>query len=125
MNDEASGALARVARGIGGTEVIDRLAALSGSDFASVMLEVVRRRADRETPASVLRRYQHDRFVRPGGTSWRASQRAEDILLGCLPADVEVVTLAPLLASKKERLLISGYGLDRLAGLITSEGIRS
>ena len=125
MNDEASGALARVARGIGGTEVIDRLAALSGSDFASVMLEVVRRRADRETPASVLRRYKHDRFVRPGGTSWRASQRAEDILLGCLPADVEVVTLAPLLASKKERLLISGYGLDRLAGLITSEGIRS
>ena len=90
MNDEASGALARVARGIGGTQVIDRLAALSGSDFASVMLEVVRRRADRETPASVLRRYKHDRFVRPGGTSWRASQRAEDILLGCLPADVEV-----------------------------------
>ena len=44
MNDEASGALARVARGIGGTEVIDRLAALSGSDFASVRLEVVRRR---------------------------------------------------------------------------------
>jgi len=32
---------------------------------------------------------------------------------------------AKLLASKKERLLISGYGLDRLAGLITSEGIRS
>ena len=58
MNDEASGALARVARGIGGTQVIDRLAALSGSDFASVMLEVVRRRADRETPASVLRRAQ-------------------------------------------------------------------
>jgi hypothetical protein len=53
MNDEASGALKRVARGIGGTEVIDRLAALSGSDFASVMLEVARRRAARETPASV------------------------------------------------------------------------
>lgn len=96
MNDEASGALNRVARGIGGMEVIDRLAALSGSDFASVMLEVVRRRAARETPASVLRRYQHDRFVRPGGTSWRAGRQAEDILLGCLPADVEVMTLAPL-----------------------------
>jgi hypothetical protein len=96
MNDEASGALKRVARGIGGTEVIDRLAAGSGSDFATLMLEVARRRAARQTPASVLRRYQQDRFVRPGGTSWRAGRQAEDILLGCLPADVEVVTLAPL-----------------------------
>jgi hypothetical protein len=96
MNDDASGVLDRVARGIGGMEVVERLAALSGSDFASVMLEVVRRRAARETPASVLRRYKHDRFVRPGSTSWRSGRRAEDVLLGCLPADVEVVTLAPL-----------------------------
>jgi hypothetical protein len=96
MNDDASGVLDRVARGIGGMEVVERLAALSGSDFASVMLEVVRRRAARETPASVLRRYKHDRFVRPGSTSWRSGRRAEDMLLGCLPADVEVVTLAPL-----------------------------
>jgi hypothetical protein len=96
MNDDTSGALDRLARGIGGMEVVQRLAALSGSDFASVMLEVVRRRAARETPASVLRRYARDRFVRPGGTPWRSARRAEDILLGCLPADVEVVTLAPL-----------------------------
>jgi hypothetical protein len=96
MNDDASGALDRVARGIGGMDVVERLAGLSGSDFASVMLEVVRRRAARETPASVLRRYQRDRFVRPGSTSWRSGRRAEDLLLGGLPADVEVVTLAPL-----------------------------
>jgi hypothetical protein len=96
MNDDTSGALDRVARGIGGMEVVERLVALSGSDFTSVMLEVVRRRAARETPASVLRRYQHDRFVRPGGTPWRARRRAEDILLGCLPGNVEVVALAPL-----------------------------
>jgi hypothetical protein len=96
MNDDASGALDRVVREIGGMEVAERLAALSGSDFASVMLEVVRRRAARETPASVLRRYKHDRFVRPGSTPWRSGRRAEDILLGCLPANVEVVTLAPL-----------------------------
>jgi hypothetical protein len=44
MNDDASGVLDRVARGIGGMEVVERLAALSGSDFASVMLEVVSRR---------------------------------------------------------------------------------
>jgi hypothetical protein len=81
---------------IGGIETIERLAALSGSDFASVMLEVIRRRADRETPASVLRRYERDRFVRPGQVPARAIRRAEDVLFGCLPEDVVVVQLAPL-----------------------------
>ena len=96
MDDNATRALDRVARQIGGMEVVGRLAELSGSDFASVMLEVARRRAARETPASVLRRYTADRFVRPVGTPWRSARRAEDALLSCLPADVEVVTLAPL-----------------------------
>jgi hypothetical protein len=96
MNDEANGVLDRVAGAIGGIDVIERLAALSGSDFTSVMLEVVQRRAAKQTPASVLRRYRHDRFVQPGSTSWRAGRRAEDVFLSCLPADVEVVTLAPL-----------------------------
>jgi hypothetical protein len=89
-------ALDRVAREIGGMEFVDRLAALSGSDFTTVMLEVVKRRAARETPATVLRRYQHDRFVRPGGVPWLAARRAEDALLGCLPPETEVVPLAPL-----------------------------
>jgi hypothetical protein len=47
--------LDRVLPRIGGNGVIDQLAALSGSDFTSVMLEVARRRAARQTPASVLR----------------------------------------------------------------------
>lgn len=80
MNDNTGGAVDRVARRLGGIEVVGLLAGLSGSDFASVMLEVARRRAARETPASVLRRYTTDRFVRPGGaprcsaacpTTWR------------------------------------------------------
>jgi hypothetical protein len=91
-----SAALRRLLPAIGGIEVVDRLAALSGSDFTSVMLEVVRRRAARESPASVLRRYRHDRFVRPGSVPWRSLRRAEDLLLGALPADVEVLNLAPL-----------------------------
>ena len=77
-------------------ELVGRLAALSGSDFTTVMLEVVGRRAARETPATVLRRYRHDRFVRPGGAPWRSARRAEEVLLGCLPPDTEVVPLAPL-----------------------------
>lgn len=101
MDDLTIGALDRVAHEIGGMDVVERLAALSGSDFASVMLEVVRRRAAKETAASVLRRYTSDRFVRPGnggpsGASWRSRRRAEDLLLGCLPAQAEVIALAPL-----------------------------
>jgi len=88
--------LERVLPGIGGMATVERLAGLSGSDFTSVMLEVARRRAARETPASVLRRYEQDRFVRPAEVSARAMRRAEDTLLGCLPDDVEVVLLAPL-----------------------------
>jgi hypothetical protein len=92
----SSDAVERVAREIGGMELVDRLAALSGSDFTTVMLEVVRRRAARETPATVLRRYQRDRFVQPGRTPWRSARRAEDVLLGCLPPETAVVPLAPL-----------------------------
>jgi len=89
-------AVRRVLARVGGVETVERLAGLSGSDFTSVMLEVARRRAARETPASVLRRYEQDRFVRPGQVSARVVRRAEDVLLGSLPDDVEVVLLAPL-----------------------------
>ena len=96
VDDEGDGAYQRVARELGGADVVARLAALSGSDFASLMLEIARRRAVRETPASVLRRYRSDRFVQPGGVPWWSRRRAEDLMLGCLPPDVELVTVAPL-----------------------------
>jgi hypothetical protein len=91
-----SPAAARVVSAVGGSDVLDRLAALSGSDFTSLMLEVARRRAARETPASALRRYRSDRFVRPADTSWRSLRRAEDLLASNLPPEFELVTLAPL-----------------------------
>jgi hypothetical protein len=69
---------------------------LSGSDFTSLMLEVARRRAARQTPASVIRRYRSDRFVRPADTPWRTLRHAEDVLARNLPAEFELLTLAPL-----------------------------
>jgi hypothetical protein len=54
----------------------------------------------------------------------RAGLRAGDILLGCLPPDVELVTLAPLAplgthsAPGTVSLLISGFGVNRLAALL-------
>lgn len=99
--DEASRAggvpaVARVAKAVGGSEVLDRLAALSGSDFTSLMLEVARRRAATQTPARVIRRYRSDRFARPSDTPWRALRQIEDTLAGKLPAEFELLTLAPL-----------------------------
>ncbi|HEY7432475.1 MAG TPA: hypothetical protein VH641_17260 [Streptosporangiaceae bacterium] len=91
-----SPAVRRLLPAIGGAGVLDRLAALSGSDFTSVMLEVVKRRAAGQTPASVLRRYRTDRFVRPGEVSWWSLQQTAGSLLRGLPGDVEVLNLAPL-----------------------------
>ena len=94
--DDLAAPVRRLLPRIGGIGVIERLSALSGSDFTSVMLEVARRRAARESAASVLRRYRDSRFVRPGTTPWPALRRAEDLLLGSLPSDVDVLTLAPV-----------------------------
>jgi len=94
--DAPTGALGRVQQAMGGREVVERLASLSGSDFATLMLDVARRRAGAETPATVLRRYRSDRFVRPGGVPWQLLRRAEDLLAANLPAECELLTLAPL-----------------------------
>ncbi|HUA40874.1 MAG TPA: hypothetical protein VMA32_04890 [Streptosporangiaceae bacterium] len=98
--DEASAsgraAVARVAAAVGGTGVLDRLAALSGSDFTSLMLEVARRRAASQTPAEIMRRYRSDRFARPADTPWRDLRRAEEVLARGLPPEFELLTLAPL-----------------------------
>jgi len=85
----------RVLAAVGGTDVVGRLASLSGSDFTSLMLAVVRRRAAHETPASLLRRYRSDRFVQPGGT-WQLLRAAEDRMAAHLPPGTELVTLPPL-----------------------------
>jgi hypothetical protein len=91
-----AGALGRVQHAIGGVEVAERLAGLSGSDFTTLMLDVARRRAETQTPATVLRRYRSDRFVQPGTTPWHWQRRAEDLLVAGLPAEFELLTLAPV-----------------------------
>jgi hypothetical protein len=94
--DLGTGAIGRVQRAIGGAEIVARLASLSGSDFTTLMLDVARRRAEAQTPATVLRRYRTDRFVQPGSVPWHRLREAEDLLAAGLPADFEVLTLAPL-----------------------------
>src|SRR5271165_6773370 len=92
--DGRTPALGRVQRAIGGAEIVDRLASLSGSDFTTLMLDVARRRAGAQTPVTVLRRYRSDRFVQPGSVPWERLRRTEDLLAAGLPAEFEVLTLA-------------------------------
>jgi hypothetical protein len=96
MKGDLSPAVVRVLGKLGDPGVLDRLAELSGSDFTSLMLEVARRRAARETPAAVVRRYRTDRFVRPASSSFWQLRRAEDLLTGNLPPDYELLTLSPV-----------------------------
>lgn len=95
----------RLVRAIGGTDVVTRLASLSGSDFTSLMLAVARQRAAQETPAGLLRRYRSDRFVRPGGSCWELLRAAEDQLAAHLPPGTELVTLPPLVPLGTHALL--------------------
>lgn len=69
---------------------------LSGADLTSLLLEVMRRRADRLSPSDVLRQYRSDRFVSPASTDQRDMRRVEDAMLGALPDGFEVLTLAPV-----------------------------
>jgi len=91
-------ALRRVLTQAGGPELLDLLAdELSGADLTTLLLEVFRRRADRLTPAEVMRRYRSDRFVAPAPTGVTAMRRAEDVLLSALPDGFETLVLAPVL----------------------------
>jgi hypothetical protein len=91
-------ALRRVLGRAGGPALLDDLSArLSGADLTTVLLEAFRRRAGRLGPAEVMRRYRTDRFVAPGQVSFGALRRAEDAMLTALPAQFDVLTLAPVL----------------------------
>ena len=79
-----------------GQDAFERLVDLPGADLTSVLLEVMRRRAGVESPASVLRSHARDRFVRPAQVPFADLRRTEDVILESLPDDTEVIPLAPL-----------------------------
>jgi hypothetical protein len=98
MESEETDVLRRVLRQAGGADLLDLLAdRLSGADLTSLLLEVMRRRADRLSPADVLRQYRTDRFVSPATTDIRDLRRVEYAMFAALPAGFEVLTLAPVL----------------------------
>jgi hypothetical protein len=69
---------------------------LSATDLQTVLLSVARERAAAVTPASLVRRWREDRFVRPARTDPRQLAEVESWLWRLLPDDVEGVELSPL-----------------------------
>ena len=91
-------ALRRVVSVAGRDDLLGLLAdRLTGADLTTLLLEVFRRRAERLAPADVLRRYRSDRFVAPATVHFAALRRAEGAMLGALPPEFDVLTLAPVL----------------------------
>lgn len=96
--DDGSSILRRVMRRAGGPEILDVLIRrLSGSELTTLLLAVFRARAARLRPPDVLRRYAEDRFAAPAPVPFDRIRRAEDALLSALPAEFELLTLAPVL----------------------------
>jgi hypothetical protein len=90
-------ALRRVLATADGPELLELLASgMSGADLTTLLLEVFRRRADRLSPAEVMRRYRSDRFVAPAPVEFTALRRIEDALVSALPDGFEVLVLAPV-----------------------------
>jgi hypothetical protein len=89
-------ALRRIVERIGDPDIVETLAELPGADFTSLMLHVMRARAGRVTPKTLLQQYEHDRFVAPGTVPLRDLHDAIDVLLAQLPDGFDVVALSPL-----------------------------
>jgi hypothetical protein len=91
-----TGPVGRIVTDAGQPDLVDVLAALPGADLTSLLLEVMRRRAAGLSPADVLRRYQQDRFAAPGAVDATLLRRTEQLAVDALPADTELITLAPV-----------------------------
>ena len=74
-------------------------AGLSPTDLQTLLLDVVRSRAAVVTPARLMQRWRHDRFVRPAGSDPRTLAAVEAALWAALPdrfAGVELSPVTPL-----------------------------
>ena len=69
---------------------------LSPTDLQTLLIAVARARADRAAPADVLRRWQHDRFVRPAACDPRRVAAVQARLWQLLPAEFTGIELSPV-----------------------------
>jgi hypothetical protein len=89
-----------IAEGLGADAFEQLATGLTGSELASVLLEVMHRRAGARTPAEVLAQYQRDAFCRPAATDLRVSLEIDRHLLAAADGfeAIELSPVAPLAA---------------------------
>ncbi|QIS14151.1 hypothetical protein [Nocardia arthritidis] len=92
----SSAALRRVLTQVGGRATLDSLVNLAGADLTTLLLEVMRRRARKQTAPELLRRYRADRFVSPADTPFPLLRDTEHRVLSALPSEFELLTLSPV-----------------------------
>jgi hypothetical protein len=69
---------------------------LPPTDLQTLLIAVARARAGQITPADVMRRWQHDRFVRPAACDPRRVAAVEARLWQLLPAEFTGIELSPV-----------------------------
>lgn len=74
----------------------EALTGLPLTDLQTLLLSLARTRATGTTPATLLRRWREDRFVRPSTTDPRALATVEAALWRLLPTEFEGVELSPV-----------------------------
>ena len=98
MGGDVDAAARRVIAALGlDADAVDVLAAkVSGADLTSFLLEVTRRRADRISPADVMRRARTDPLVEPGAVDARALHGIIATVVDAIPVLFEFVELSPV-----------------------------
>lgn len=96
----------RILARLGHPDLVESLSdGLPGADLTSLLLEVMRSRADAVTPAQALSRYASDRFTAPTAADFHRLRAVEDAAIASLPAGAEMVVLAPLVPFGTHRAL--------------------
>src|SRR5713101_7521821 len=69
---------------------------LDPRDLHTLLLDLIRSRASAVTPARLMQRWQHDRYVRPSSSDPRQVWRTEARLWELLPDQFERIDLSPV-----------------------------
>ena len=91
------GFLDRILHASGVDDLLDVLAErLAPTDLQSLLLEVYRKRATRQTPARLLAQYERSRFVRPSAASPRAAVEFDRLAFSLAAPSFEPIELSPV-----------------------------
>ena len=115
----------RVVRKTGVPDLISLLAErLGASDLQSLLLEVVRRRAELGGAGELARRYAENRFVRPSGSDVRDLLEIDRVAFASLPEGFEAVELSPI-APLGATSIVTGTSQNRVVSTLRNTEVAS